>query len=85
MPTSPTMTDGRSPVSSRRAKHIEEAVLDVDGVAGVRVWELPDRVEIGIVVAPSDPPNDVLKRVMEVVDALRDPEEAWDVGVLTDG
>src|SRR5437763_311262 len=42
-----------SPGSSKRTRRIEEAVMEIDGVVGVRVWELPDRVEIGVVVAPS--------------------------------
>ena len=51
---------------------------------GVRVWEIPGRVEIGVRVSPADTPNDVLKRVHEHVEALRDGDEVWDVGVLSE-
>lgn len=78
------MSEGGSTGTTRRSRRIEEAVLEVDGVVSVRVWELPDRVEIGISVAPGDAPTDVLKRVLEVTDALRAPDEVWDVGLLTD-
>jgi len=73
-----------TPTSSRRARIIEEAVLEVDGVAGVRVWELPRRIEIGILVAPFDAATDVLQRVNEVIEGLRSTDEEWDVGVLND-
>jgi hypothetical protein len=76
--------DGQSGSPSRRARAIEESILDVGGVALVRVWELPTRVEIGIVVAPFDAATDVLRRVSDVVEALRSPDEEWDVGLLND-
>ncbi len=79
------MSEGpQHPNASRRARRIEEAVLEVDGVAGVRVWELPGRVEIGVQVAPSGAPSDVLARVTELASALRDGDEDWDVGLLTE-
>jgi hypothetical protein len=68
----------------KRAQRIEEAVLDIEGVVGVRVWELPDRVEIGVSVSRADTATDVLKRVLEITDAMRSPEETWEVGLLTD-
>jgi hypothetical protein len=76
--------DGPTATLSRRARAIEEAILDVGGVASVRVWELPQRVEIGIMVAPFEPPVDVLRRVGEIIEALRSPDEDWDVGLLND-
>lgn len=71
--------------TARRAQRIEEAVLEVEGVVGVRVWELPDRVEIGVAVSRAESATDVLKRVLEVTDSLRSPEESWEVGLLTEG
>ncbi|MEZ4405211.1 MAG: hypothetical protein R3A52_01790 [Polyangiales bacterium] len=73
------------PPATPRARRIEEAVLDVDGVVAVRVWELPGRVEIGVRAAPSDAPPDVLQRVRDVVDTLREGEETWDLGLLAEG
>ena len=53
---------GNSAVS-KRAKRIEQAVLEVDGVVAVRVWELPDHVEIGVVPgrASRNPQSEVLR------------------------
>ena len=75
---------GHNPASSRRARRIEEAILELDGVVGVKVWELPGRVEIGVRVAPSDTPTDVLTRVSELTAAMREGEDLWEVGVLTE-
>lgn len=72
------------PASQRRARRIEDSILEVEGVIAVRVWELPGRVEIGVRVSPADTPPDVIKRVREHVDALREEEEVWDVGVLAE-
>lgn len=72
------------PSMTLRAKRIEEAVLDVDGVVSVRVWELPGHVEIGVRTAPIDAPPDVLQRVREVVDSLRESEDSWGLGLLTE-
>lgn len=69
--------------TSKRAQRIEEAVLEVEGVVRVQVWELPDRVEIGVAVSKADAATDVLQRVTEVTEALRSPEETWEVGLLT--
>jgi hypothetical protein len=44
--------DTHDPRQTRKSRRIEEAVLEVDGVVGVRVWELSDRVEVGIRVEP---------------------------------
>jgi len=73
-----------TPAASRRARRIEEAVLELDGVAAVRVWELPGRVEIGVRVAPSSTPADVLPRVTELTGAMREGDEAWEVGLLAE-
>jgi ribosome maturation protein Sdo1 len=69
---------------SKRAQRIHDAVLEVDGVVAVRVWELTDRVEIGVVVSHASSATDVLRRVSEVTDAMRAPDESWDVGLLTE-
>jgi hypothetical protein len=70
--------------AARRTRRIEEAILEVDGVIGVKVWELPGRVEIGVRISPADTAPDVLKRVQDHVEALRDGAEVWDVGVLSE-
>lgn len=68
----------------RRVRQIEEAVMLVDGVLRVRVWEMGAKLEIGVEVAPQDAVGDVLHRVREATEAMRGPEEEWDVGVLTE-
>ncbi len=70
--------------TSKRAQRIEDAVLEVEGVVRVQVWELPDRIEIGVAVSRADTATDVLRRVTEVTDALRSPDETWEVGLLTE-
>ena len=77
--------DTTDPPQTRKGRRIEEAVLEVDGVVGVRIWELSDRVEVGIRVAPIDAAPDVLQRVRELIEAMREGDELWDVGVLTEG
>ena len=80
----PAMSDPPRPPLSKRAQRIHDAVLEIDGVVGVRVWELPDRVEIGVVASQGSPATDVLRRVTEVTDSMRSPDETWDVGLLTE-
>lgn len=60
-------------------------MLEVEGVVGVKVWELPDRIEIGVVPAFADAATDVIKRVLDITEALRAPDEQWDVGLLDAG
>lgn len=70
--------------STKRTRRIEEAILELDGVTSVRVWSLSTGFEIGVRVAPIDTPSDVLKRVRELTDALREGDELWDVGLLAE-
>lgn len=78
------MDDQNDHPHTRKSRRIEEAVLEVDGVVSVRVWELPDRVEIGIRVAPIDAAPDVLQRAKDLVEAMREGDERWEVGLLTE-
>lgn len=78
------MTEGSSTGASKRSRRIEEAVLEVEGVVRVRVWEMPDCVEIGIAVAHSDAAPDVLQRVLDLTEAMRNIDEVWEVGLLSD-
>jgi hypothetical protein len=76
--------DTTDPPQTRKSRRIEEAVLEVDGVVGVRIWELSDRVEVGIRVAPIDAAPDVLQRVRELIEAMREGDERWEIGLLTE-
>ena len=69
---------------SRRLKQIEDAILEVDGVVEVRVWETGPQVEVGVRIGPIDGVTSVLHRVQELVDALRSPDEEWAIGLLTE-
>lgn len=76
--------DTPTPSPSRRLKQIEDAILEVDGVVAVRVWETGTQVEIGVRVGPIDGVTSVLHRVQELVDALRSPDEEWAIGLLSE-
>jgi hypothetical protein len=79
-------TEGAQPPSGpQRLRRIESAVLELEGVASVRVWELEGAVEIGVRVAPACTVADVLGRVSELSATLREGEERWEVGVLDEG
>ncbi len=58
--------------------------MALEGVRRVRVWELGERVEIGVDVSPGDTAADVLHRVREATEAMRGPDEEWDVGMLAE-
>jgi hypothetical protein len=76
--------DTPAPTPARRAKQIEDAVLELDGVVAVRVWESGSQVEIGVRVGPVDGVTSVLHHVQELVDAMRAPDEEWSVGLLSE-
>lgn len=78
------MSDSPAAPNPKRTRRIEEAILELDGVTFVRVWPLATGFEIGVRVAPIDTPSDVLKRVRELTEALREGDERWDVGLLAE-
>lgn len=53
-------------------------------MVGVQVWQLPGRVEVGVRLSPSGSTSSVVARVREAAETLREDDEAWDVGVLSD-
>jgi len=67
-----------------------EVVYAIDGVAGARVWEWPGApgttmrvtVAVGIRPSPNASPGELLRRVEAAVAGLREPDEAWEFGIL---
>lgn len=67
-----------------------EVVYAIDGVAGARVWEWPGTpgaptrvtVAVGIRPSPTASPTELLRRVEAAVAGLREPDEAWEFGIL---
>lgn len=74
------MTDDVPP----RLRRIIEVVYGVDGVAGARVWQWERKVAVGVRTAPAVAGGDVLRRVEAAVAGLREPDEAWEFGLLDD-
>jgi hypothetical protein len=68
-----------------RLRRIVELVYMVGGVTGARVWTWDEsHVAVGIRVAPSSSPSEVLSRVEAAVAPLREPTEDWQFGILDD-
>lgn len=77
------------PAKLRRAL---EVVYALDGVAGARVWEWPGAadakagprvtVAVGVRPSPTTSPTELLRRVEAAVAGLREPDEAWEFGIL---
>jgi hypothetical protein len=59
-----------------------ELVYGVQGVTAARVWHWPGRVAVGIRPGAFAAPSELLERVERAVAGLREPEEAWDFGLL---
>lgn len=82
------MSSQRGAASERpsdRARRVAEALSAIDGVVGVKVWEMPNGLAVGVRVGLGQPVGWILSRVDEAAMALRDPDEpAWEVGVLAE-
>jgi hypothetical protein len=59
-----------------------ELVYRVEGVTGARVWHWPGRVSVGVRPAIFSSEGELLRRVEHAVSGLREPDEAWDFGLL---
>lgn len=69
------------PVPSRVRRMIE-LVYNVPGVAGVRVWEWPGHVSIGVRPTAMATPSLLIREVERAVAGLIEPGEIWDFGFL---
>lgn len=70
---------------TERARRVADALNAIDGVVGVKVWETPSGLAVGVRVGLGQPVSWVLSRVDEAAMTLRDPDEpAWEVGLLAE-
>lgn len=65
-----------------RLRRTLELVYGVEGVTAARVWHWEGRVHVGVRPAMLSAPGELLRRVENAVSGLREPEEAWDFGLL---
>jgi hypothetical protein len=65
-----------------RVRKILEAVYEVEGVVGAKVWVLPAHVAVALRVGNRYGASDVIAHVVTATSSLRDPDEAWDFGLL---
>ncbi len=67
-----------------RLRRTLELVYGVEGVVAARVWHYAGRVAVGVRGTPATTPQELLRRVESAVAGLRQPDEAWDFGILED-
>lgn len=67
-----------------RLRRAMELAYGVEGVVGARIWQWPGRVAVGVRGAAHSSPIELLRRVESALDALREPGETWDFGILND-
>jgi hypothetical protein len=65
-----------------RLRRTLELVYGVEGVVAARIWQWPGRIAVGVRGGMTTSPSDLIRRVEAAVAGLRDPDEAWDFGVL---
>ncbi|HEY3818105.1 MAG TPA: hypothetical protein VGL81_13090 [Polyangiaceae bacterium] len=65
-----------------RLRRALELVYGVEGVVAARVWQTPGCVAVGVRGGAMTAPTDLLRRVESAVAGLRQPDEAWDFGIL---
>jgi hypothetical protein len=67
-----------------RARKILEVVYSVEGVASARVWIWEKKVALGVRGTAGTGQPELLRRVEAAMGALREPDEAWEFGLLGD-
>jgi hypothetical protein len=71
-----------------RLRRTLELVYGVDGVVAARVWQwtensgADEKVAVAVRANALSSPHDVLRRVEAAVEAIRQPGEAWEFGLL---
>jgi hypothetical protein len=65
-----------------KLRRVLELVYGVEGVVGARVWDLDGTIAVGIRPAPHAGPQQLLQRVERALKPLREPGEAWELGLL---
>jgi hypothetical protein len=72
------------PELSPRLRRTLELVYGVEGVLEARIWQWPGRVAVGVRGGNGTSPTDLVRRVEVAVAGIREPEEAWEFGILGD-
>jgi hypothetical protein len=67
-----------------RVRRAIELVYGVEGVISARVWQWSGKVAVGVRGASTSAPSELLRRVEAAVAGLREPDEAWEFGLLGD-
>jgi len=78
------MTDEALPELPPRARKILEQVYAVEGVAAARVWIWEKKVALGVRGTAGIAQAELLRRVEAAMGTLREPDEAWEFGLLGD-
>jgi PhoPQ-activated pathogenicity-related protein len=82
------MSGSGKPPPPPRLKRTLELVYEVDGVVAARVWQWTEnrgrdeRVAVAVRSNATSCPTEVLRRVEAAVEAMREPGEAWEFGLL---
>ena len=82
------MSDPDKEETPPRLRRTLELVYSVDGVVAARVWQWTEnlgrdeRVAVAVRANATSSPTDVLRRVEAAVEAIREPGEAWEFGLL---
>jgi hypothetical protein len=76
--------DSRAQEPSPRLRRVIAVIYQVEGVTGARIWQWTGRVAVGLHLSAASSPADVIARVASAVAPLRDVNEMWDFGLLTD-
>jgi hypothetical protein len=84
------MSDSEAPKDSvpPRLRRALELVYGVEGVVAARAWQWTEestrgeKVAIGVRPSAVYAPSELLRRVEAAVDAIRQPGEAWEFGLL---
>jgi hypothetical protein len=77
-------TDATPAPLSPRLRRTLELVYGVEGVLEARIWQWPGRIAVGVRGGQGTSPTDLVRRVEVAVAGIREPEEAWDFGILGD-
>ena len=78
------MEGAEQPPIPPRIRRAIEIVYGVEGVVAARIWHWPGRVAVGIRPGATSVPEELLRRVEAAVASLRQPDEAWEFGLLED-
>jgi hypothetical protein len=66
-----------------KVKRTLEIVYALEGVSAARVWQWPGRMAVAV-RGQGVSEDALLARVSTALNALKDPEEQWEFGILQD-